>query len=64
VYALAGKSREAVKWLNETANTGFPNYPLFERDHFLDRIRTTPEFIQFMANQKAQWEKRRAEFGS
>jgi serine/threonine protein kinase len=64
VYALAGKSRQAVKWLNETANTGFPNYPLFERDHFLDRIRTTPEFIQFMADQKAQWEKRRAEFGS
>jgi eukaryotic-like serine/threonine-protein kinase len=64
VYALAGKSQEAVRWLNETANTGFPNYPLFEKDHFLDRIRTTPEFIQFMATQKAQWEKRRAEFGS
>jgi serine/threonine-protein kinase len=64
VYALAGRSQEAVKWLNETANTGFPNYPLFEKDHFLDRIRPTPEFIQFMADQKAQWEKRRAEFGS
>jgi len=64
VYALAGRSQEAVKWLNETANTGFPNYPLFEKDHFLDRIRTTPEFIQFMADQKTQWEKRRAEFGS
>ena len=64
VYALAGKSQEAVKWLKETANTGFPNYPLFERDPFLNRIRQAPEFIQFMSDQKAQWEKLRAEFGS
>jgi tetratricopeptide (TPR) repeat protein len=56
IYALAGKSDEAVKWLKETAATGFPNYPLFERDPYLDRIRKTPEFIQFMAQQKAQWE--------
>jgi len=63
IYALAGKSSEAVKWLKETAATGFPNYPLFERDPFLDRIRQAPEFIQFMAEQKAQWEKYRQEFG-
>jgi len=63
IYALAGKSDEAVKWLKETAATGFPNYPLFERDHYLDRIRQTPEFVQFMADEKAQWEKYRQEFG-
>jgi tetratricopeptide (TPR) repeat protein len=64
VYALAGKSHEAVKWLNETANTGFPNYPLFARDPFLNRIRNSPEFIQFISEQKAQWERLRSEFES
>ena len=63
IYALAGNSHEAVRWLQETAATGFPNYPLFARDPFLDRIRQAPEFIQFMTEQKAQWEKYRQEFG-
>jgi hypothetical protein len=64
IYALAGNSGEAVRWLKETANTGFPNYPLFQRDPYLNRIRQAPEFIQFMAEQKAQWEKYREEFGT
>jgi serine/threonine-protein kinase len=63
IYALSGNIEEAVKWLKETAATGFPNYPLFARDPFLDRIRQSPEFIQFIAEQKAQWEKSRQEFG-
>ena len=63
IFALAGKSGEAVKWLKETAATGFPNYPLFERDPYLDRIRAAPEFVQFMADEKAQWEEYRQEFG-
>jgi tetratricopeptide (TPR) repeat protein len=62
IYALAGKSDEAVKWLIETANTGFPSYPLFERDPYLNQIRTSPQFVQFMSEQKAQWEKLRQEF--
>ena len=64
IYALAGKSAEAVQWLKETAATGFPNYPLFERDPYLDRIRSTPEFIQFMTAEKARWDKSRQEFGA
>jgi len=64
IYALSSNSIEAVKRLKETANTGFPNYPLFERDPFLDRIRKSQEFIDFMTEQKAQWEKLRIEFGS
>ena len=62
IYALGGKSEEAVKWLKETAATGFPNYPLFERDPFLDRIRQAPEFIQFMADSKTRWEASKKEF--
>ena len=62
IYALAGKSDEAVKWLKETAATGFPNYPLFERDPYLNRIRQAPEFIQFMAESKTRWEAYKKEF--
>jgi DNA-binding winged helix-turn-helix (wHTH) protein/TolB-like protein len=63
IFALTGKSGEAVKWLRETAARGFPNYPLFERDPYLDRIRAVPEFVQFIADQKVQWEEYRREFG-
>ena len=63
IYALAGKSDEAVKWLKETAATGFPCYPLFDRDPYLNRIRQAPEFIQFMAELKTRWEGDRREFG-
>jgi len=62
VYALAGNSREAVKLLKETAATGFPNYPLFERDPFLDRVRNAPEFVQFIGEQKTRWQAYRDEF--
>ena len=62
IYALGGKSAEAVKWLRETAATGFPSYPMFERDHFLDPIRQAPEFVQFMTEMKAQNERARQEF--
>jgi tetratricopeptide (TPR) repeat protein len=62
IYALDGKGSEAVKWLRETAETGYPDYPLFARDPFLDRIRQAPEFIQFMTEQKAQHERFQQEF--
>ena len=63
IYAISGKSTEAVKWLRETAATGFPDYPMFERDHYLDRIRQTPEFARFMAESKAQFETNKRAFG-
>ncbi|MCA1626205.1 MAG: hypothetical protein LC778_20915, partial [Acidobacteria bacterium] len=62
IYALEGKSVEAVRWLREAAATGFQCYPLFERDAYLNRIRQTPEFIQFMAEMKAQNERYKREF--
>ena len=64
VYAMMGKSEESVHWLQTTAASGFPNYPLFERDPYLDRVRQTPEFTKFMSEQKAQWERFQQEFGS
>jgi serine/threonine protein kinase/TolB-like protein len=63
LYALEGKSNEAVRWLKEAAATGFPCYPLFARDPYLNRIRQSPEFMQFIAGMKAQNERFQQEFG-
>jgi TolB-like protein/DNA-binding winged helix-turn-helix (wHTH) protein len=62
IYALTGKSDEAVKWLRKTAAEGFPSYTLFERDSYLNRIRQAPEFILFMEEMKAQNERYKSEF--
>lgn len=62
LYALISNGPEAVKWLRETAITGFPCYPLFMRDHWLDRIRDTPEFEQFLAEMKARHEQAQKDF--
>jgi TolB-like protein len=62
--SVDGESAEAVKWLRETANTGYPDYPLFAKDPFLDRIRQSPEFIQFLSEQKAQYDRLQQEFGA
>jgi serine/threonine protein kinase len=62
IYALEGKSAEAVKWLRESAVTGFHLYPRYERDAYLNRIRQAPEFIQFLAEMKAQNDRYRHEF--
>jgi eukaryotic-like serine/threonine-protein kinase len=63
IYALGGKSEEAVKWLRVTVKEGFPCYPLFLRDSMLDRIRGDPAFLQFMAELKMRWEGYQREFG-
>ncbi len=62
VYALEGKSGEAVKWLRESAITGFHLYPRYVRDVYLNRIRQAPEFIEFLAEMKAENDRYRNEF--
>ena len=56
-YALMNKTDEALKWLQFTADDGFPCYPLFEQDSSLNNIRTDGRFIAFMTQQRQQWEK-------
>ena len=51
-YALLHRPDSAVQWL--------PCYPLFERDRFLDNMRTDPGFVAFLREQQAQWERFRA----
>ena len=55
-YALMNEPEQAMKWLQVTADEGFPNYPLFEGDAQLDSLRKDPRFIAFMTQQKQQWE--------
>ncbi len=63
IYALGGKSDEALKWLQVTVQEGFPCFPLFERDSFLDPIRKDPDFIRFMAEMRTRWESYQRQFG-
>jgi tetratricopeptide (TPR) repeat protein/predicted Ser/Thr protein kinase len=56
-YALMNEPEQAMKWLQVTADEGFPNYPLFEGDAQLNNLRNDPRFIAFMAQQKQQWER-------
>jgi hypothetical protein len=62
VYALEGKTGEAVKWLRESAVSGFHLYPRYTRDPLLNRIRQSPDFIQFLAEMKAENDRYRHEF--
>jgi eukaryotic-like serine/threonine-protein kinase len=61
-YALEGKSAEAVKWLREAAESGYQLYPRYLRDTYFNRIRQSPEFIQFLAEMKTLNDKYRQEF--
>jgi TolB-like protein len=64
IYAQLNKPEQAVAWLEETAATGFPCYPFFERDHGLDPIRQDPRFVAFMQKLKPQWEYYKSTYGS
>ena len=61
-YALLGNSGEAVKFLREAAATGYSPYELYTQDPYLDPIRSSPEFVQFMADMKPVYEARKKEF--
>ena len=55
-YAVMNRPKEAVRYLQMAADDGLPNYPLFEKDANLDRIRQSPEFTRFMADLRPQYE--------
>jgi hypothetical protein len=50
------KTEEAVKWLQNTADDGFPCYPMFASDSNLDNLRQDARFMSFLEKQKQQWE--------
>ncbi len=56
-YAVLDEPEEAVRWLEITAESGFPNYTYFLNDPNLNNIRDHQRFHDFMARQKLQWER-------
>jgi hypothetical protein len=46
----------ALRYLQITADDGFPCYPRFEHDPNLDHLRNNRHFLSFIAEQKTQWE--------
>jgi TolB-like protein/class 3 adenylate cyclase/Flp pilus assembly protein TadD len=59
-YALMDEPAEAMKWLEYTAENGYPNRTLFERDPDLDRLRKDPRFIQFLDKLRPRFERLKA----
>ena len=61
-YALLNKPEPAIQWLRTASETGFPCYPLFERDPNLNHLRKDPRFVAFLAKLKEQWASYKAAF--
>ena len=57
-YAILQMPDEAIKWLEFTVNDGFPCYPMFDSDPFLENLRKDGRYIKFMAQQREAWEQR------
>jgi DNA-binding winged helix-turn-helix (wHTH) protein/TolB-like protein/Tfp pilus assembly protein PilF len=61
IYALQGKLAEALPWLRKAAAAA-PNYPMFDHDPHLDRLRRAPEFLQLLAELKSRYDAMQTEF--
>jgi tetratricopeptide (TPR) repeat protein len=59
-YALMGDRDEAIRWLQDAADNGFPCYPLFAADRQLDTLRDDPRFVGFLAKLRRDWEQRKS----
>jgi serine/threonine protein kinase len=54
-YSLMNKPEQAIKWLQAAADDGFPCYPLFETDPYLNPLRDDSRFVTLMMRLKEQW---------
>jgi adenylate cyclase len=64
VYALLGERDTALKWFRRTVEMGNRNYPWFERDKNLDKLRPDPEFQRILAEARVHWERYKQIFGA
>jgi len=55
-YALMGKPRQAVEWLQKSAEHGFPCYPFFSADPNLASLRGDPGYEALLRKLKVEWE--------
>ena len=54
-YSLMNKPEQAINWLQAAADNGFPCYPLFDREPYLNPVREDPRFTTLMMRLKEQW---------
>jgi tetratricopeptide (TPR) repeat protein len=59
-YAVLKKPAPALQWLQAAADDGFPCYPMFAQEPYLEHLRNDPRFLTLMAKLKEQWEAYRA----
>ena len=52
--------RPVFRYLEKTAEDGFPCYPPFEGDRYRDSLRGNPEFQALLLRMKSRWEHYRA----
>jgi tetratricopeptide (TPR) repeat protein len=57
VYALAGESDEAIKWLECAISMGNENYPWLASDANWDTMRDDPRYQEILRDLKLKWEK-------
>ena len=56
VYSLLGDIEKGQEWIENAAADGFPCYPLFEKDPYLERLRTSPQFREVLIKLRRNWE--------
>jgi non-specific serine/threonine protein kinase len=54
--SLADIKKDAMDWLDNAVTKGFFNYPLLQKDPFLDNIRNEDRFKKLMEQVKYKWE--------
>src|SRR5262249_19528367 len=59
-YALMDDPDSAMKWLNYTAENGYPDLTWFERDPNLDKLRKDQRFIEFLDKMRPRFERLKA----
>ena len=59
-YALMDEPEPAMKWLNYTAENGYPNLTWFKRDPNLDKLRKDSRFIEFLEKLRPRFERLKA----
>lgn len=56
-YAAMNRPEDAVRWLENAADDGFPNPPYFAIDPNLVTLRHHPRFVEFIAILQRQWQR-------
>lgn len=62
-YARLGRVGEALHWLRESADTGFPCYPWYAHDPLLQLLQGDQSFRQFLADLQQRWGAANAHYG-